>query len=135
MRQCKECVMDESDKYIIFDSKGICNHCNSYSERLKKFNVIYSKKNLNSLLSKLKSNKKYDCIIGVSGGVDSSFLLYWAKKEGLNPLCIHLDNGWNSELAVDNINKLIDYTGFDLITHVIDWKEFYLFKDHFLKQT
>lgn len=133
MKTCSRCIMDESDKDIIFDSDGICNHCNSYDNRLKKFNSIYSTEKLNLILTKLKSKRKYDCIIGLSGGVDSSYLLYWAKHNGLNPLCIHLDNGWNSELAVDNINKLIDYSNFDLITHVIDWNEFKSIQRSFFK--
>ena len=72
---------------------------------------------------KKKNKNEYDCIIGLSGGIDSSYVLYKAVKLGLTPLAVHLDNGWNSELAVDNINRLITKLEVDLHTHVIDWEE------------
>jgi len=75
-------------------------------------------------IKKSDAGKKYDCIMGLSGGVDSSYLAYVVKDLGLRPLIVHFDNGWNSELAVKNIENIIHYTGFDLFTYVVDWEEF-----------
>lgn len=118
--------MDISDTEISFDENGICNHCNDYEER-KILYKIKSNGSVKDLIDRIKSNslrKKYDCIVGVSGGVDSSYVALIAKKYDLRVLLVHLDNGWNSELAIHNIQKIVDYTGFDLHTIVIDWKEF-----------
>ena len=79
-----------------------------------------------AFLAKVKTagkGKKYDCIIGLSGGVDSSYVLHLALSEGLRPLAVHMDNNWNSELAVNNIKNLVTTLGVDLYTHVIDWPE------------
>ena len=121
--------MDTSDLDIVFDEKGICNHCRSYEDRSK--SRIYSPEErtqkLESIVNKIKSEgkkKEYDCIIGVSGGVDSTYVAYLTKKLGLKPLAIHFDNGWNSELAVSNIEKVLNNLGIDLYTYVIDWEEF-----------
>jgi len=126
---CNRCVMDETAQNIKFDEKGNCNFCNKYIEKLNK--SIYKSSNraeeLDKILLKIKEdgkNKKYDCIMGVSGGLDSSFLLLRAVELGLRPLAVHLDNGWNSELAVKNIDNLVKKLNVDLHTHVIDWKEF-----------
>ncbi len=128
-QQCSKCLMDTSDLDIVFDENGVCNHCKSYESRLS--SRIYTPEErelkLNSLVSKIKSsakNKEYDCIIGVSGGVDSTYVAYLTQKLGLKPLAIHFDNGWNSELAVSNIEKVLDKLGIDLYTYVIDWEEF-----------
>lgn len=121
--------MDTSDKDIIFDDHGVCNHCHSYTERLA--SRLYSEEDrddkLKQLVTNIKSsgkNKEYDCIIGVSGGVDSTYVAYLTKKLGLRPLAIHFDNGWNSELAVSNIEKILNKLEIDLYTYVIDWEEF-----------
>jgi len=122
MKRCKRCVMDESDKDIVFED-GICNYCKKYDEAIKS-PFYQNEKLLHKMIKTLKSqNKKYDCLIGVSGGIDSSYLVILAKKWGLNPLLVHVDSGWNSELAISNIEKLVDYSGFDLYTYVIDWNE------------
>lgn len=128
-KRCVRCLMDTSDSYISFDDKGICNHCKSYQERLN--SRIYTQeereKKLSYLVNKIKSkslNDEYDCIIGVSGGVDSTYVAYLTKKLGLRPLAIHFDNGWNSELAVSNIEKVLKKLDIDLLTYVIDWEEF-----------
>lgn len=130
MNTCTNCILDTfDDPSLIFDEKGVCNHCNSY---LKKYiedmpSLEERIKSLESHLSIIKQsgkNKKYDCIMGLSGGVDSSYLAYLAKNWGLRPLLIHFDNGWNSELAVQNIDSIISHTGFDLYTYVVDWEEF-----------
>lgn len=128
-KRCVKCVMDESDKDIVFDNDGICNHCHSF--KLRKENIIHHSADdetvfLNEIdkIKKLGKNRTYDCVVGVSGGVDSTYLVYLAKKHGLRCLLVHLDNGWDSEFAVDNIQRIVEYSGFDLYTHVIDWEEF-----------
>ena len=122
---CSRCIMDTTAKDIYFDKDGICNYCSNFLKRQNK--AIKDKKNLDELISKIKNNgknKKYDCIVGVSGGVDSSFSLIKACELGLRPLAVHLDNGWNSELAQNNISNLVRTCGVDLYTHVINWKEY-----------
>lgn len=122
--------MDTSAKEITFDEKGVCNFC-------REFDVLADKtirrplnvrlKELQDAIAKIKligKKDKYDCILGLSGGVDSSYLCHWAKEVGLRPLVVHFDNGWNSELATKNIENLIQKTGFDLYTYVIDWENF-----------
>jgi N-acetyl sugar amidotransferase len=126
---CVKCVMDTSDKDITFDEQGVCSHCRSFEEKVKAMPVSsYNKdEKRQELIQKIKEDgkgKKYDCIIGVSGGVDSTYVAYLAAKEGLRCLAVHLDNGWDSELAVANIEKTLKKCGFDLFTHVINWKEF-----------
>ncbi|MEJ7820849.1 MAG: N-acetyl sugar amidotransferase [Chitinophagaceae bacterium] len=129
-QQCTKSVMDTiADPNIKFDEKGICNY---YYEYLltEKEQVYYGKSGemkLEEVVSKIKAagkSKKYDCITGVSGGVDSTYLTYTAKKLGLNPLVVHFDNGWNSEIAVKNIENIISKLGLDLKTLVVDWEEF-----------
>ncbi|WP_443936877.1 N-acetyl sugar amidotransferase [Pedobacter sp. MW01-1-1] len=127
-KQCNRCVMDTTDPDIKFNDSGICNYCLEAEHHIDKFK--FKKQEEADNLSKLKSNilrdkkGKYDCVVGLSGGVDSSYVAYLAKELGLNPLCVHFDNGWNSELAVSNIKKIVDKCGFDLETYVIDWPEF-----------
>jgi N-acetyl sugar amidotransferase len=121
--------MDTTDKDIFFDSNGICNHCLRYDNLISKRTVTVKKQKyeLEKLVKSIKrkgAGKKYDCIIGVSGGVDSSYVAYLTKKLGLRPLAIHFDNGWNSELAVSNIEKVLDRLDIDLFTYVIDWSTF-----------
>lgn len=123
---CKRCVMDTSAPNISFDAGGNCNFCSDYLVR--KASITHpGRERLDALLAAVKrqgQGKRYDCIIGVSGGVDSSYVLHQAVREyGLRPLAVHLDNGWNSELAVCNIYNLVESLGVDLYTHVIDWEE------------
>jgi N-acetyl sugar amidotransferase len=127
-QRCTRTVMDNiADPYITFDDQGICNYYYEY-EALAADNVltgIAGKKKIGELVRQIKkSGRKYDCITGVSGGVDSTYLVLQAKKLGLNPLLVHFDNGWNSELAVSNIQNIISRLGFDLYTLVVDWEEF-----------
>lgn len=130
MTQCSKCVLDQhDDPSIFFDEQGVCNHCRSYEKTY--IENWPSKEALAQIhLQKIeeikasKGNRKYDCILGLSGGVDSSYLAYLAKQWGLNPLLVHFDNGWNSELAVQNIQGIVEATGFDLYTYVVDWEEF-----------
>lgn len=126
---CTNCVMDTSDSAIVFDEKGVCDHCNTfYTKILPSWHTDErGEKEIKILVNKIKSagkGKDFDCIIGVSGGIDSSYLLYLMKsKFGLRPLVFHVDAGWNSQVAVNNIEKLIDSLGLDLYTHVVDWEE------------
>ncbi|HNZ42955.1 MAG TPA: N-acetyl sugar amidotransferase [Bacteroidales bacterium] len=137
---CKRCIMDTTDPEIVFDENGYCNHCSKAIKLLNtppvSLNAEEKIKSLQALVEKIKSegkNKKYDCIIGVSGGVDSTFAAYFVKKNGLNPLAVHLDNGWNSRIAVTNIEKTLKTLNIDLYTHVIDWEEFKDLQLSFLK--
>lgn len=132
---CKRCVMDTTDPVIRFDSEGCCNYCNSYLSHDFTYNEE-KELQLQKVIEEIKEagkGKKYDCIIGVSGGVDSTYVAYEVKRRGLRPLAVHLDNGWNSELAVSNIQKCLDKLGIDLFTYVIDWKEFKDLQLSFLK--
>lgn len=130
--------MDTSDEEIVFDEKGHCNHCNEYFQLAPNylFEGDIAKQKLEQLVQEIKNkggNKKYDCIIGVSGGVDSTYVAYLAKKMGLRPLTVHFDNGWNSELAVKNIENIITKLKFDFHTYVVDWEEFKDLQISFLK--
>jgi len=121
--------MDTSDPKIRFDGKGMCDHCNSFYKRvLPKWQPNEAgKKVLQKKIGQIKkagAGKDFDCIIGISGGADSSYLTYLAKEQfELRPLVFHVDGGWNSQIAVNNIEKLIDNLGLELFTEVIDWKE------------
>lgn len=135
---CTRCVMDTTDPEIQFNENGVCNHCLEYEESVSK-NVISGdegRNRLKEIIHNIKrdgANKEYDCIIGVSGGVDSSFVAYKVKELGLRPLAVHLDNGWDSELAVSNIHNVLEKLDIDLFTHVIDWEEFKDLQLAFLK--
>lgn len=128
--ECVRCIMSErSDKSITFDKNGVCNHCLRYDELVESrvFSGQKGQQKLNELVAKIKKSgkgKKYDCIVGVSGGVDSTYVAYLSKKLGLRPLAIHFDNGWNSNLAVVNIEKTLSLLDIHLDTYVIDWDEF-----------
>ena len=137
-RICKKCIMDTTDPDITFDEQGVCNHCYKYEER-KNRDIHYDEagqQKLARIVEKIKSegrDKEYDCLIGVSGGVDSTTVAYRVKKLGLRPLAIHLDNGWDSELAVSNIEKILRSLDIDLFTYVLDWEEFKDLQLSFLK--
>jgi N-acetyl sugar amidotransferase len=121
--------MDTTDPEIKFDEKGVCNHCTIHKELIKEYVLTgeEAERKLNAIIAKIKKqgrNKEYDCVLGVSGGADSTYNAYIAKKLGLRPLAVHLDNGWNAELAVCNIERTLKGLGIDLYTYVIDWDEF-----------
>jgi len=125
---CTRCVMDTSDPEIVFDEHGVCNHCREFDEITRKrwFPNKEGERRLSEIVEKIKflgRNQAYDCILGLSGGVDSSYLALKVKGFGLRPLVVHVDAGWNSELAVYNIEQVVNYCGFELHTHVMDWEE------------
>lgn len=139
-RMCRRCVMDTSDPDIRFDADGVCNHCLAVEERKKEYpyNLDAESKvvRLDEVILQIKSagkGKRYDCVIGVSGGVDSTYVILEARRRGLRPLAVHLDNGWNSELAVHNIERMCTKLNVDLYTYVIDWDEFRDIQVSFLK--
>lgn len=128
--ECQKCLLSTIDtQQISFNEKGVCNYCEYYDEIYAQYVTPKEerKEKIESLVSDIKiksKGKKYDCIIGVSGGVDSTYVAYYVKKVlGLNPLAVHLDYGWNSELAVMNITKILQKLDIDLYTYVIDWEE------------
>ena len=126
---CSNCVMDTTDYNIIFDRNGVCDHCNDFYTNVEPnwCTDERGQRELSFIIEKIKKDGKkrdFDCLLGLSGGVDSSYMLHLAVKEfGLQPLVFHVDGGWNSELAVHNINVLIDKLGLDLYTEVINWEE------------
>jgi asparagine synthetase B (glutamine-hydrolysing) len=131
--------MDTTDTRIVFDDKGVCDHChNFYDNIVPHWHTDESgKRELENIVDKIKregEKKDFDCILGLSGGVDSSYMLHIAVKEfGLRPLVFHVDGGWNSELAVHNIQVLIDKLGLDLYTEVVNWEEMSAFQLAFFK--
>jgi N-acetyl sugar amidotransferase len=127
-RVCVNCIMDTSDSNISFDERGWCDYCNNYHT-----NIVPNwhpdergHRELQAIVDKIKKDgegKPYDSIIGLSGGVDSSYVAVVAKQYGLRPLLFHVDAGWNSQQAVHNIEKIVDGLGFDLHTEVVNWLE------------
>jgi N-acetyl sugar amidotransferase len=121
--------MDTSDPNINFDAAGICNHCHAYDAAVASRVVTGTAAEiaLHELAGRIQRDgkgKRYDCVIGVSGGVDSTYVAYKVKQLGLRPLAVHLDNGWDSELAVKNIENVLKHLEIELHTHVLDWEEF-----------
>ena len=137
-RQCSVSVMDTiADPDIRFDDKGICNYYYEYLDALAAIPDPGERQTaLDAVITKIKAkgkNKPYDCLVGLSGGVDSTYLAYLTKQLGLRPLAVHLDNGWDSELAVQNIENIVNKLGIELYTHVIDWEEFRDLQMSFIK--
>lgn len=125
---CSRCIYDARTPGISFDEQEVCNYCRQVDELEAKFGTgkLKGQRALSEIISQIKKDgqgKKYDCVIGVSGGTDSSFLLFKAIEWGLKPLAVHYDNTWNSALATENIRKVTSYLGVDLYTYVIDNKE------------
>jgi len=124
---CKNCIMDTSDSKIVFDESGICDHCNNFYNNIKPKWDSLKLGELMLLAEKIKKeskNNEFDCIIGLSGGLDSSYTAYIAKEiMGLRPLLFHVDAGWNTQQAVSNIEKIVNGLNLDLFTEVIDWNE------------
>jgi N-acetyl sugar amidotransferase len=139
-RICARCVMDTTDPDITFDERGFCHHCRKAEEMLLREPYCLppeeKQRRLNDLVDQVRRDgqgKKYDCVIGISGGVDSTYVAYRVKELGLRALAVHLDNGWDSELAVANIEGVLKRLDIDLYTHVIDWEEFKDLQLAFLK--
>jgi N-acetyl sugar amidotransferase len=128
-RICTRCIMDTSDPEITFDENGVCNHCHDYERRVaaEVFRPPLGHQMLAATVAQIKRDgrrKRYDCILGLSGGVDSTYVAYLTKRLGLRPLALHLDNGWDSDVAVRNIHNIVRKLDIDLETHVLDWEEF-----------
>lgn len=128
-QQCVNCIMDTTDPLISFDDKGVCNHCRFYEDYEQNY-LLKDKAATDftaQMVAQIKASgrgKEYDCIMGISGGVDSSYLAYYATKVlGLRLLLVHVDTGWNSELAVKNIENIVKILNLDLHTLVVDWEE------------
>ena len=126
-QQCSRCVMDTSAEDIWFDNDGVCSYCHNFDIEIAPnwHPDEHGKKIWDDLVKQIKNErgrKEYDCILGMSGGVDSSYLALKLHEAGLKPLVVHVDAGWNSELAVINIEKVIDFCNFDLHTVVVDWE-------------
>ena len=125
---CARCLYDTSIPEIQFDVQGVCNFCKVHDEMEKMYPLDEEGRNqLERIVEKIKRagrGKEYDCVVGVSGGRDSTYTMYKAVKLGLRPLAVHFDNGWNSEVAVSNIKKTIAPYNIDLVTVVADWEEF-----------
>jgi N-acetyl sugar amidotransferase len=125
---CKHCVLDTQDPHLHFDENGVCDQCNDFKKNIEPL-LDWDKRRveLEAIVKKIKEDGKgrdFDCLLGMSGGVDCSYLLHLVVKEfGLRPLVFHVDGGWNSELAVNNIQMMVDKLGLDLYTDVINWEE------------
>jgi N-acetyl sugar amidotransferase len=130
IKSCTRCLMDDTSDNIYYDEKGICNYCRSFEAKaslISSQNKVDENYDLDLLIKKIKKagcKNEYDCIVGVSGGVDSSWALVQSIKLGLRPLAVHMDNGWNSEEAQNNIYNLVNELEVDLYTHVIEWDEY-----------
>jgi N-acetyl sugar amidotransferase len=125
---CTRCIYDERVASITFDEIGICNYCKQVDDLTKQYGTGNAKgdNKLAKIVEEIKQKgkgKKYDCVVGVSGGTDSSYMLYWALQKGLRPLAVHYDNTWNTAIATENIRKVLQKLNVDLYTHVIDNKE------------
>ena len=128
LKICSKCIYDESVGGIYFDEKGICNYCHLIDDLKEEYGTGKQKglQQLESLVNTVKKsgkNKKYDCVVGVSGGTDSSYMLYLIKSWGLRPLAVHYDNTWNSAIATENIMKVLNKLDIDLYTHVVNNSE------------
>ncbi len=129
-QRCVRTIMDTTDPDITFDEHGVSSHAlrfdAEFADEVRRAQAGERLGELDELVARIKKSgegKPYDCVIGISGGVDSSYLALQAVKLGLRPLAVHFDSGWNSELAVDNIHNLVTRLGLDLYTHVVDWRE------------
>lgn len=125
---CSRCVINSAVPGVYFDDKGECSYCKIHDSLQQQWpQGPEGAALLNKMVDQIKEQgkgKRYDCIVGVSGGTDSTYLLLLAKKLGLRPLAVHFDNGWNSEIAVSNIKKALSALDLDLETYVVDWEEY-----------
>ena len=138
MKICKICIYDETIPAISFDAEGVCNYCRQYEQMQEEYPTgAEGRKKLDEMVAEIKRSgkgKPYDVVIGVSGGCDSSYMLHLAKKEfGLRPLAVHFDNTWNSTIAVENIQVVLEKLDIDLYTHVVGNREICDLMKSFLK--
>lgn len=127
-RICSKCIYDERVPSISFDEENVCNYCRMVEKLAIDYGTGEAKgiQTLDQIVAEIKRkgrHKKYDCVIGVSGGTDSSYMVYWAIQHGLRPLAVHYDNTWSSAIATENIRKVLQHWDVDLYTHVVDNKE------------
>lgn len=127
-RLCRTCIYDATVSGIEFDGQGVCNYCRLVERLAAEYGTgqTLGRKTFESIVEEIKHRgrrKPYDCVVGVSGGTDSSYTLYLAVSYGLRPLAVHYDNTWNSAIATENIRKVTKKLGVDLVTHVVDNKE------------
>ena len=124
---CSRCVSDTTMSEIEFDENGVCNFCKLHDRFVEMYPLgEEGERRINTLIKRIKregKDKPYDCIIGLSGGADSTYLLYWAVQQGLRPLAVSFDNGWNTDIAVKNIKRATDILGVELHTIIADWEE------------
>jgi len=136
MKRCSRSVLDDTIQSITFDENGESHYCKIYDEMAKLYPIETREQDLQNLLEQIKKKgqgKKYDCIIGVSGGTDSTYTMLKVVELGLRPLAVHLDNGWNSDIAVQNIKRACDILNVELYTYVIEWEEFKDLQKSFLR--
>jgi N-acetyl sugar amidotransferase len=126
MSKCSRCLLDETVPELTINDKGCCQYCDIYDRLCKNYpEGEKGQEQWNKILTEIKSTKgKYDCIVGISGGVDSTYTLLQAKKLGLNPLAVHCDTGWNTKAAVMNIKNACSKLNVELVTLVVDWEEY-----------
>ena len=128
-QRCSRCVMDTTDSKITFDAQGVCDHCRNFDKKIKPYwkpqeNRYDELEKIAAKIRKEGKGKDYDCILGLSGGADSSYLAYIAKEiMHLRPLIFVVDTGWNLNVAVENIEKIVKGLNLDMYTHVVNWKE------------
>ncbi|MDI9569653.1 MAG: N-acetyl sugar amidotransferase [Pseudomonadota bacterium] len=134
---CKKCIYDDHIPYISFDSKGICNYCHQHDQLETEYPTgDKGREILERIVEQIKRDgrdKPYDVVVGISGGCDSSYMLYLSKNLGLRPLAAHFDNTWNSQIAVENMHNILKKTNVDLFTHAVDNIEFCDIFKSFLK--
>jgi len=127
-RVCTRCIIDSTIPGVLFNEDGTCNYCEIHNALVAAYpRGKEGAEIISGTIAEVKRagrSKQYDCVVGISGGTDSTYLLYYLKENGLKPLAVHFDNGWDSEIAVNNIRKLITIMGVDLQTYVVDWEEF-----------
>lgn len=125
---CSRCIYDEAVPSISFDKNGVCNYCHMVDSLIAEYHTgePEGEKTILAIVEKIKKDgkgKKYDCVIGLSGGTDSSYMVYWAIQNGLRPLAVHYDNTWNTAIATENIRKVLAKLNVDLFTLVVNNKE------------
>ena len=125
---CTRCIYDERTLGITFDENGVCNFCKMVDNLINQYQTgrPEGEKRIQEIIAQIKvdgKGKKYDCAIGVSGGTDSSYLMWWAVQNGLRPLAVHYDNTWDTSIATENIRKVTSKLKIDLFTYVVDNKE------------